>query len=561
MSKPKYDESTIVVRDKLYIPAETIDAEHVNNLYTHYMYEDSACARCPNRPMRHNFECDQCPSFKGAVATSNTVYKNGIEYVGLPLGDRKKFEKKAGFDLDEYNIIDKRVRKKFDYPIKMRKSFKLRPYQEEAVSDWWDHKHGLIIAPPRSGKTPTLLHLFIKIGYRAILLANQHEFLQQFVDHIEELTNLPHLEKKTGKKLYGFPTKPEDFDTLQIAVCTYQQFTSAQSGEERYARAIKNFGTVGVDEAHKSAANEFARVLNRWPARVRVGVTGTDKRKDGRHKILYEIIGPAVSRVEIDQLVPKLTVHVCDYVKSRSKFRGPAGFVYACKFLANHEKRMDEILTFVLKDLAKGHSIVIPVHFKDHVWDLVKRINDLAGGEVAEGFVGGGGKKNKEQREKTLERAKSGKTKVVVGIRSIIQLGLNIPRWSCLYYIMPMNNESNWKQESSRILTPMDNKRQPLIRMFVDPNIGLSLGCFVGTYRTSMKFKHAPTDTARERAGEMFELQGLGRKDADAEHGIDIDYEEDEKYSSKSSKASKSKSKKHESKLKNAKAPKGLFSK
>jgi len=505
--------------------------------------------------MRHNFECDQCEAFKGAISTSSTVYKNGIEYVGLPLGDRLNFEKKIGFDLDEYDIIDKRVKKKFDYPIKMKKSFKLRDYQEEAVESWWDYKHGLIIAPPRSGKTPTLLHLFIRIGFRAILLANQHEFLQQFVDHIEELTNLPELEKKTGKKLYGFPKKDEDFDTLQIAVCTYQQFTSATRGSERYKRATKNFGTVGVDEAHRSASNEFARVLNRWPSRVKVGVTGTDKRKDGRHKILYEIVGPAHTRVEIDQLQPKVTVHICDYVKSRAAYRGPAGFVYACKFLANHKKRMDDILTFVLKDLEKGHSIVIPVHFRDHVWDLVKRINDLAGSNVAEGFVGGNGKKNKEQREGILERAKNGKTRVVVGIRSIIQLGLNIPRWSCLYYIMPMNNESNWKQESSRILTPMEGKRQPLIRMFVDPNIGLSLGCFVGTYRTSMKFKHSPTEIARERAGEMFELQGAGRRSAE-DHGIDIDYEADDNYSAKPKKT-----KKAESRLKNDKAPKGLFGK
>ncbi len=530
MPKHDYDDETIIVRDKIYVPADTVDVEAAQNAYTHYMYDEKNCKRCPNRPLRHNFECDQCLSFKGAIATCNTTFKNGIEYVGLPLGDRLKVERKVGFDMSDYKIIDMRKKPKFDYPIKLRKSFKLRDYQEEAENAWWDYKHGLIVAPPRSGKTPTMLHLAVRIGYRMILLANQHEFLQQFVEHIEELTNLPHLEKKYGVKLYGFPKKIEDFDTLQIAVCTYQQFVSEKNGQERFKRAIKNFGTVGVDEVHKANANEFARVINRWPARVKFGVTGTDKRKDGRHIVSAEIIGPVAARVEIDQLTPKLVVHVCDYVKSRSKFRGPAGFTYACQFLAKHEKRMDEILSYVLKDLSKGHSIVIPVMFKEHVWDLVKRINDLAGDEVAKGFVGGGGKRNKEQREKIIEEAREGKVRVVVGIRSIIQLGINIPRWSCLYYIVPMSNEPNWKQESSRILTPMENKRQPLIRMFVDPEIGLSLGCFVSTYKSSMKFKHAPTDTARERAGEMFELQGAGRRSLEEDSGIEIDYDADENY-------------------------------
>lgn len=552
MPKHDYDEKTIIVRDKLYIPIESVDADEIIKAYTHYMYDEKSCARCPNKPMRHNFECDQCAAFKGAVATCNTVYKNEIEYVGLPLGDRLNYEKKFGIDLSEFSFIDMRVKEKFDYPVKLRKSFQLRDYQEEAENAWWEYKHGLIVAPPRSGKTPTMLHLAVRLGLRVILLANQHEFLTQFIEHVEELTNLPHLENKYGVKLYGFPKTLEDFDTMQIAVCTYQQFQNTAKGRKRYAAAKRNFGTVMIDEAHKANSNEFARVVSRWPSRIRLGVTGTDKRKDGRHILMKEIVGPAQARVEIDQLEAKILVHVCDYVKSRSKFRGPAGFVYACKFLGNHEKRMDEILEWILKDLGKGHSIVIPVYYRDQVFDLVKRINDLAGSEVAEPFVGGGSKKNKDAREMTIERARSGKTKVVVGIRSILQLGHNVPRWSALYYIMPMSNEPNWKQESSRVLTPMDGKRQPIIRMFVDPNIGLSLGCFVSTYKSSMKFKHRPTDAARERAAEMFEIHGAGRRDMeDAEAGVEIDYSEDDKYAGRR--------KKEKKRPKNDKAPSGLF--
>lgn len=528
----KYDDETIVVKDKLYIPTVSVNTARVEKLYTHMMYEESACRRCPNRPDRHNFECDQCEAFKGAVQTYSTEYKNGIEYVGLPLGDKKEFERRVGFDLEEFDIIDYRVKTPFDYKVKMV-NFELRDYQEKASKTWWKTKYGLIVAPPRSGKTPLALNLLVKLGKRAILIANQHEFLQQFIEHVEEYTNLPQLEKKYKKKLYGFPKKLEDYDTLQIAVCTYQQFMETTRGKERYKKAIKNFGTLAVDEAHTSASNEFARVLNRWPARYKLGLTGTPYRKDGRHKILFEVLGPVSALVERNQMTPKVTVHVCDYVKSRSAYKGKAGFTYACKFLANHKKRMDEILEFVLSDLAKGHSIVIPCHFKDHVFELTKRINDLAGDNVAESFVGGGAKRNKELRAATIERARSGKTRVVVGIRSLLRLGLNVPRWSCLYYVMPMNNEWNWKQESSRILTPMDpeegEKRRPLIRMFVDPGIQLSLSCFANTYRHSMKFKHEPTDTARKRASEMFSLMG-GSRSGDEEFGIEIDYEADDNY-------------------------------
>lgn len=555
MAKQQYDEQTIIVRDKIYIPVDAIDVERAENAYTHFMYDDKACVRCENRSQRHNYVCDNCEAFKGAVTTCKRTVKNGIDYIGVPIGDRLKVEKKVGFDMDEFTIVDKRVRQKFDYNIKMI-DFKLRDHQQEAEDAWYEIKHGLIVAPPRSGKTPTMLHIMIRGGYRSLLLANQHDFLQQFVEHIEEYTNLPRLQDKYGVKLYGFPKKIEDFDTLQIAVCTYQQFISEKNGKLRYAAAKRNFGSVWVDEVHKANSNEFARIVNGFPALYRGGVTGTDKRKDGRHILVQEIIGPVAKRIVIDQLQAKVFVHICDYVKSKSRFQGPAGFVYACKFLANHEKRMEEILSWVEKDLEKGHNIVIPVYYKDHVNELVKRINSMMGEKIAEGFMGGGGKKNKEQREAIIDRARKNKTRVVVGIRSIIQLGLNVPTWSCLYYIMPMSNEPNWKQESSRILTPMEGKRDPIIRMFVDPNIGLSLGCFVSTYKSTLKFKHLPTAPARERALEMFELQGAGRRGMEEAEGLELDYEADDKYRGREKGNYTSKSNKKEKE----EIQKGLFS-
>lgn len=508
-----YDEETIILRDKIYIPAITLDESLVARKYVHYMYDHKTCNGCDNKPERHNYLCDQCPAFKGRVATCNRVLKNGIDYVGLPIGDRLKIEKKIGIDLDDYRIVDKRIRQKFRYPVRMVKSFSLRDYQEEAVDSWWDYKHGLIVAPPRSGKTPTMLALAVELGYRTIVLAHQHDFLNQFIEHIEDYTNLPRLEKKYGKKLYGFPKKPSDFAKYEICVCTYQQFITEGTGVRRLKAAVPHYGTLLIDEVHKANSNTFAKIVSRWPSRIKAGVTATDKRKDGREILVRELVGPVVARVEIPQLKPKIIVHKNDFVKTRSAYRGPGGFTYATRFLSRHDKRNEVILDYVLRDLHKGHCIVIPTLYREHVDYLVGAINDAAGSKVAEAFVGGGSKKNKELRAKILDRARSRKTKVVVGIRSLMQLGLNVPAWSALYYIMPMSNEPNWKQESSRILTPDDSglKRTPIIRMFVDNHMGLALGCWANTYRQSLKFGHAPTSNARKLAEDLFEEHGRGR--------------------------------------------------
>ncbi len=507
------EQEQIILRDKVYIPAHTIDVDRVRHKYTHYMYSQKECRRCDNREDRHNATCDECPAFKGRVATCNSVIKNGIEYMGLPIGDRTVMERKIGFDFDDYEIVDKRVSRKFRTDVRM-KNFKLRDYQEGALREWWAEKHGMIVAPPRSGKTPTMLYLSVKLGLRTIVLAHQHDFLQQFIEHIEEFTNLPKLEKQYGRKLYGFPRSKADFNNFEICVCTYQQFTHEHSGMARFKIASKNYGTLLVDEAHKANANKFAGLVSMWPSRIKAGVTATDKRKDGREILAREIIGPVVTRVDIPQLQAKVSLHPLAFVKPKSLYRGPAGWTYAMQFLSKHEERNDEILRWIARDLKKGHSIVIPVYFRAHVDLLVGRINEAFGREIAEAFVGGGTKKNKEAREGILDRARNRRTRVVVGIRSLLQLGLNVPAWSALYYAMPMSNEPNWKQESSRILTPDDSgkKKPPVIRMFVDHNMGVALGCWVNTYKQTLAFKHLTMKKSRPIAMELFEMHGSGKE-------------------------------------------------
>lgn len=549
---PRYDDDTIVLHDRMYIPAVHLDERRLEKHYLHQLYAEAGCRRCPLKPERHTVECDSCENYHGTVKTYNFKSRGGVDFYGIPLGDRANVEKKLRINFDNFEIVDKRTKLMFDYDIKL-KGLTLYDYQEPATKAWSRRRYGFIIAPPRSGKTPTALYIAVRAGMRTMYLANQHEFLTQFIEHIEKYTNLPELEKKYGVKLYGFAKTLKDFDTLQIAVSTYHQFFDTDKGAERYARAKKNFGNCMVDEGDKAASNEFAKVLNNWPARYKTAFTGTFERKDGRHVIAEQIIGDVITRIIRPQMQAKLLVHVVDSTKSKSAYRGKAGFTYCCKFLANHKKRNEMILEYVGRDLEAGHHIVIPVYFKDHVFQLVKQINDLYGKGTAEYFVGGTGKGHKELREATLERAKSGKTKVIVGIRSILQRGLNVPKWSALYNIMPINNEPNWKQESSRVLTPMENKRQPIIRFFVDPNIGLSLGCFSATYKQSLGFDHIPTDKSAQQAAAMMRLHSAKRSGGGEPGEIDPGADDGKKRKYVDKKKSK----------KNAKTPKptlgGLF--
>lgn len=506
----------IIVSDKMYVPSHHIPEKRVKKHYFRGFYSDFGCRGCDNRENRPS-GCQGCENFGGFYKLANRRVIGNTEYYGLPLGDRENIEEKMKIDFDDFKIVDKRCKQTFDYKIKIdlgedRDWF---DYQLKTIAKMIKARFGLFVLPPRSGKSLTGLNIGISLGFKMLIIADQYDFLNQFIGDIEESTNLPALQEKTGKKLYGFIKDKKDLKHIQIGIITYQSFLSSK-GQKLLKACNKVFGTWLVDEVQSTGAPEFSNVMNSSTARVRIGCTGTEKRKDGKHVITEMVIGPVKSRIKRGQMVAKL-IAVDTGFKSKGVFRGKAGYTFLGKALAKNEKRNQFILDWVKKDLEKGHSIVIPLHFKDHIMEMVRRINAMMGYEVAAEFVGGGGKKNKNRRDQVKELAKQRKIRVVVGIRKLLQRGINIPPWSALYYVMPMNNDHNWKQESSRILTPDPTKREPIIRFFVDTKAKASLTYCGKTWEHSLKFQHTPTPEAQKRMAQW--LAGCKR---------DISYEDTE---------------------------------
>lgn len=505
MSKPK-----IYLREAIYIPVRFLDSDEVEEQYTKRMYDDKICRTCDFRRDRHCDACDECElgGYKGVTKFAGYKNINGERYMSLPIGDRLNIEEKTGITLKRFKIVDKRTKVPFDYPVKF--TGQLRDYQVPMRDDWVESGHGLIKAPPRTGKTVTTVAIAIKLGMRAVIIADQTDFLDNFIEEMEAYTNLPRLQEKTGKKLFGYLKKPEDFKNVQIGVITYQSLISDKNGKQRLKWINENFGTMFIDEVHSANALEFSGVVSRLRLRYKGGCTATPNRKDGLHYRVAMLIGPVVHEAHADTMTPKLTVHVTDAAPARKGMysRGPAAWTYANRFLSKHPERQKMITQAVLHDLKKGRSIVMATYFKDHVLQIVKDINDAYGQQIAYAFVGGN-KKVKDERKWIIDQARDGKIRVVVGIRRLMQRGLNVPRWDTLYYAMPMSNEPNWQQESRRICTPMEGKNRPLIRMFVDPELGISLGCFRNTYKHSLALKYEPGPKAKE----LVRALGLSNKE------------------------------------------------
>lgn len=486
MAKPK-----VVVDSRLHIPCKNVDHEYIMDKMTHYEYENEICAKCEFRPIRPCEECKSCT--QGGLVSITCLAKytehKGKEHIAIPYGELHNFEKLTDLAFSDVKFVNKTTQVPHDYKVKF--IGELREYQKEPTADLMQELSGLFIAPPRSGKTVIGTYVACNHGMRTIIMADQKDFLDGFYETIEQMTNLPDLQEKYNKKLFGFPKTEEDYKNFQIILITYQSLIKDSKAARRRIQLLnENFGCIIVDEVHSANAQTFTSVLSNVKMKYRYGLTATKNRKDKLEYRVESVLGPEVAKAHVKELVPHVTLHKTPKtVQSRAKYTGKGGWVRFNKDLANHPDRNDYIFDWIIKDLERGRSIAIPITFTDHAKKLCDRINAHFDEEIAAVFLGG--PKEAKKRKPIVDAARAGKIRCVIGTRRLMQRGINIPKWDTLYYIMPMNNKPNWKQESCRILTPMENKKTPVIRMFFDPKMELSVGCCKSVLKFCWGFNYA----------------------------------------------------------------------
>lgn len=254
---------------------------------------------------------------------------------------------------------------------------------------------------------------------------------------------------------------------------------------------------------HSGSAVAFAKFLNKLAMKYRLGLSATPSRKDGRHVIGKSIIGPVVAKSESVGLVPTIDILETGIHKEYSS-TSRATWTYMLKFLYNSEKRNKLIVKWVFKDLKAGHKlIIIPTDYKKHLNLLLKMLTEEAKRRAKKGETINGEKIDWRNfavgfyagcpRDEVLKNIDEERYKVVVTIRSMMKEGVNMLTPSCIYIQTPMSASSNkekisktgrWQyigspffyQLSTRICTAAKDKKQPVIRIFID-NTGPSIGC------------------------------------------------------------------------------------
>lgn len=308
------------------------------------------------------------------------------------------------------------------------------------------------------------------LGQKTLIVASQRDWLVGFLEtYIGSKTQKPLT--NIDRERIGFCRKLADFRKYDICLATVQTFWS-DAGQVLLRKVRDMFPFVIIDEVHTSAAPKYAAVMSNLNATWVLGLSGTPDRKDGRMVLTNKIIGDIKHEVTVEKLPLRVTVTRTKYAKtypSMSKSMWP----HMITNLENDKIRMRLIAETAISDAAKGHMVLIPLNRVNAIRKLVELINKKAGKTIAKPFYGG---IKKDVRDATIQEARNYKIKILVGNTKLLSTGINIPRASCLYDVTMSSNIPNCIQRVSRILTPWDNKPDPLLRIFID-NLSARRSC------------------------------------------------------------------------------------
>ena len=161
----------------------------------------------------------------------------------------------------------------------------MRPYQEQAVDNFFHGGSGVVVLPCGAGKTIVGAGAMARSQTTTLILVTNTVSARQWRDELLRRTTLT--EDEIGE--YSGTRK----EIRPVTIATYQVLTTRRKGIYTHLELLdaRDWGLVLYDEVHLLPAPIF-RMTADLQARRRLGLTATLVREDGREDEVFSLIGP-----------------------------------------------------------------------------------------------------------------------------------------------------------------------------------------------------------------------------------------------------------------------------
>ena len=387
---------------------------------------------------------------------------SGGQTLCLPRGSLKKV--KEFYEKNElvFKVIDNRISHN-EIDVNLIDTV-LEEQQDRVIKVLYENEGGLIEAPPGFGKTISILGLIAKVKQPTLILVHEFRLSDQWFFEINK--------RLKGKFKLGILNgiKKEDGDIVVAIINT------AYNIYIENPLYFNKFGMVITDEVHHVSAPMFLKVVNNMPAKWRVGVSGTLKRKDKKEFLMFETIGECLLSIETNELKHRITdfeyifinTNVLYIVPSVSRWTGvkrekALDIVNAITELTKLNKRNDIIIENIIDCIESGYYPLVLSDRVEHNKFLYEKLKSLGYKTI---LIIGKGRSKKDIDWEDIRKDES--IQCIVATTSIASEGLDLPRLSALHLTCPSSNEPKTKQRVGRIRRILENKPLPRVYDYVD---------------------------------------------------------------------------------------------
>jgi superfamily II DNA or RNA helicase len=356
--------------------------------------------------------------------------------------------------------------------LKWQFSGELRPEQERAVKAMAQHEHGVLAAPPGSGKTVMGCALIARHRTSTLVLVHRSVLLDQWR---QELMRFLGLKKKEIGVLRGKTGKR----TGRLDIAMLPSLARVENPEALFSQ----YGLVIVDECHHVPAVSFEALLKACTSRHIVGLTATPQRKDGLERLLHLQCGPirhtlaAVSENAIPRtvIIRKSSFHL-------DASLGPRPPIHAVwQALVADTGRTEQIATDIHNCVIEGRSPLVLSDRKTHLEQIsaaLARLQGTGGVAIFHLSSSDGIKRRRAIRAEIEVCGTTQKPYVLFATASLIGEGFDLPRLDTLFLAMPLSFKGRLVQYAGRLHRDHAAKQEIRIYDYLDDNHPITLAMF-----------------------------------------------------------------------------------
>ncbi|MEY9560506.1 DEAD/DEAH box helicase [Sinorhizobium fredii] len=331
---------------------------------------------------------------------------------------------------------------------------------------------GLVVAGTGTGKTAMGFHAAFTLQRKALVITTKDDIYKQWIDRACGLVSASNPE---GVNMLGL--QPHEVGEIRGDKCEVlgTKFVVAMihslSKSGKYPPwIVDDFGLVLFDECHRVPADQFSAVADMFPARVRLGLSATPERKDGKDLLVRAHIGPVRARLERELMVPKVlrynSAWECPRVFRRDKASGETKVVrlpheagkttHLEKILAADPARNHFLGELIATAFHKGRQLVVFSTLHDHLKAMHRICRDAYGisGRQMGFYIGTTSKHDEEQRERDKVKP------ILFTTYSMMGEGTDLPWLDACLLTMP---RSSVEQPVGRIRREYPDKAQSVV--------------------------------------------------------------------------------------------------